>query len=154
MPAPRIDVPSSADILEQERRAAAARRQDEIDSATRAGPEGVARLASKRFMEAAAVPKRTGMTVCSTDNRVGYVREIDGPRIQLVVRGRAVGNHGDFGPFGPFGTALFERREADPYAITDPYFLFLPLPGAVKFVRLEESLWDLGRLWGACGYRH
>lgn len=134
---------------EKERRS----HQDEIEAAVAAGPEGISRLGAKRFMQAAAVPREVGMTVCSADNRVAFIKQVDGARVRLLVRGRAVGNQGDFGPYGPFDTALFEAPAGRPIPITDPYFLFLPLPGAVKFVRVEEKLWDLGRLWAICGYQ-
>lgn len=141
------------DARERDRYAYAQKLQEEIDAATRAGPDGVARLAARRFAQASALPKQAGTTVCSADNRIGYIREVDGARIFVIVRGHAVGRHREFGAFGPFDTALFERPDGQPHAISDPYFLFLPLTGAMKFVRVEEPQWDLGRLWGVCGYQ-
>lgn len=94
------------------------------------------------------------MTVCSSDNRLGYVEQVAGPRIKILLKGRAVGNYGEFGEFGPFDlddTGMVDLQQARP--ITDANFLFRPLTKQVRFANRQELIWDEGRYWAACEYR-
>lgn len=116
--------------------------------------EAIVAQASQRFLEASKAKKEVGTTVCSSDNRWGYVEQISGPRVKILLRGRAIGSYGDFGDYGPYSTGDVQSTDAGEFnTIEDPNFLFRPINRNVRFANLSDVIWDESRYWGLCSYR-
>jgi hypothetical protein len=123
-----------------------------LDAQRRAAASRAAAL----FGEAAQFPKSLGQTVCSADNRIAQVEQVSGGRIQLSMRGRALGQkymdevRGPF-KFGAPWTSNYAEMLAGEI-VADPHFLFQGFPD-LKFARASGSFWDEARYWGVCNYR-
>lgn len=126
-----------------------------------------AQAAQARFSSLATRPKSVGTTVCSADNRLGYVEQVAGPRIKVQIKGRAVVGrdrvYQDSDPKGPFDVDT-SGLPVDWYSnpgwrnvevpVLDSHFLFQPLQ-TIRIGPLNAGqIWDDGRYWGACDWRY
>jgi len=123
--------------------------------------------AEQRFVAAsAAANKSVGTAVCSPDNRMGFVEQVAGDRIKILIKGQAVAKrdaiYGHGNPLGPFKVDTQGLAFADAFGpqgaglelpILDPYYLFKPHPTIRIGGRDGDVTWDDGRQWGACGWR-
>ena len=131
--------------------AAAANQKAAVDQ-TKARRAAAAEAAKQRFASATAKPKQLGMTVCSQDNRLAQVEQISGSRINVSVRGRALGHAFQAGDGGPFNLAPnWGRGISLEDIVLDRYFLFQGVPH-LNFVRVDQRLWVDSSEWGECGY--
>ncbi len=151
---------ASARMYSSQADSRAVRQQKENEERSRIARDqraAIAQQAADSFDRAVRSPKRIGVTVCSSDNRVAYIEQVEGERVKLTVRGRAIGNYDEFGSFGPkalTAPATFFSGDANAKRpIEDPNFLFLPLPKPVQLTRESQALWDQGQYWGVCDYR-
>lgn len=140
----------------------AARAQAFEDQASKALSE-----AQQRFVVASsAANKSVGTSVCSPDNRMGYVEQVAGDLIKILIKGRAVAKrdaiygHGNpLGPFKvdtqglPFDLSVGRQGIDLELPILDPYYLFKPHSTIRIGGRDGELIWDDGRQWGACGWQ-
>jgi len=140
--------------------ARAAQRQEQAEARSKSAEaqrQATAQQAADSFTRAVSKVKQTGMTVCSSDNRVAFIDEVAGARIKVAIRGHAIGRTGEFGRLGPHDLTapptFFSPDAAERRPIEDPNFLFLPLQGPVQFSREPDTIWDEGRYWGVCDYR-
>lgn len=124
--------------------------------------------AERRFRQLSAAAKVTGTTVCSADNRIGYVEQVAGPRVRVLQRGRAVAEldavrdqSNVLGPFEVDASGLPPYSAINPdYAhvevpVTDMHYLFKP-HRTVRIAATASSsgtIWDESRFWGACDWR-
>ena len=122
--------------------------------------------AEQRFSALSNAPKSTGMTVCSQDNRLGYVEQMSGGKIKILVKGRAVAErdavYGHGNPLGPFKVdtsslnyelALGEHGKRLELPVLDPLYLFKPHRG-VRIAPLNPGqIWDDSGYWAACDWR-
>jgi len=119
--------------------------------------------AEQRFRERLSETKEVGMTVCSVDNRIGYVEQIAGQRIKVEVRGMAAGRHafgklpGPQGPF-EFNTSMMSMEEEadrharrDVFPVKDPYF-FWQGQQTVQMLPFKQpqTVWELAAGWAGC----
>ncbi len=123
--------------------------------------------AQQRFIIAStATNKSVGTAVCSPDNRIGYVEQVAGDRIKILIKGRAVAKrdaiygHGNpLGPFKvdtqglPFDLSVGPQGIDLELPILDPYYLFKPHSTIRIGGRDGDLIWDDGRQWGACGWQ-
>ena len=111
-----------------------------------------AERARQRFLAAASVPKKIGGNVCSADNRLAQVEQISGSRINVSVRGRALGHAFQAGDGGPFNLDPNWGRGINLEDIVlDRYFLFQGI-FKLNFLRIDQRLWAESSEWGECGY--
>ncbi|MGM0766457.1 MAG: hypothetical protein ACQEV6_00370 [Pseudomonadota bacterium] len=68
--------------------------------------------------------KSRGQMVCTMDNRFGYVEDIDGQRIKVLVKGKA--------------------------AYTSDGYLFKNPDQQFGFRKIDEYIWDESKHWGLC----
>lgn len=124
--------------------------------------------AERLFQSLSAATKSVGSTVCSADNRIGYVEQIAGPRLKILLRGRAVAQrdavYGHGNALGPFrvdkgGLSMEDTISPDSAAIElpviDPNYLFKP-HRTVRIAPTASSsgtIWDEARFWGGCEWR-
>jgi hypothetical protein len=87
----------------------------------------------QRFKDVANRPKTIGMTICSSDNRVGYIDRIAAPRIQIQVVGQIVKNS-----FGRLDDYWIFRRGS--------YFR------ESRLVKEPRMVWELSTNWAECSY--
>lgn len=165
----RQGAPERAQMIAKQRQvqAEAARRQQQARTdAFRSQIQQANLAASQKFQAAASAPKTLGATVCSADNRLGYIEQVAGARIRLSVKGRAVSGrdsiyaHGN--PLGPFKLDTSRLRLEDRIGrdganievpVLDPHYLFKPLP-TVRIGPIDTGeLWDDARYWGLCHWR-
>lgn len=125
-------------------------------------------VAENKFAAKSATSKTVGETVCSTDNRLGYVEQVSGSRIKVLIKGRAIASRNDTpglrdrNPLGPFkldtsglsGYDTIGRQGADiEVPVIDSHYLFK----AHQTVRIGASssgqIWDDATFWGACDWR-
>lgn len=126
------------------------------------------RAAEQQFQSAAVAPKTVGASVCSADNRMGYVEQVAGSRLKLLLRGRAVAarnainGHGNvLGPFKLDTDRLSMDDETSPESsmielpVTDSYYLFKPHRNVqiASTASSSGTIWDDSRYWGACDWR-
>lgn len=104
---------------EQER----ARRQARI----KAEQERDAR-AQNLFYSLSREPKKVGETICSPDNRIGFVERVEGTRIQISL-------HGQGSPYG------WQR-----------YQFFMGTMN-VSITDISSRIWDDSIMWARCDYR-
>lgn len=123
--------------------------------------------AQQRFVVASSVAnKSVGTSVCSPDNRMGYIEQVAGDRIKILIKGRAVAKrdaiygHGNpLGPFKvdtqglPFDLSVGPQGMSLELPILDPYYLFKPHSTIRIGGRDGDLIWDDGRQWGACGWQ-
>lgn len=129
-------------------------RNEQTATAAKVRRDAIATQGAQRFASASAATKEVGMTICSSDNRLGYVEQVAGPRVKVMLKGRAIGTYEEFGELGPFklgGVRAVALGEPEP--IEDANFLFQPLQRQVRFADLEGLIWDEGRYWGMCAFR-
>lgn len=117
--------------------------------------------------QSAAERKQRGETVCSADNRIGYVEDIASGRVKVSVRGLAAyrkpgipGRQVIDEPYGPFGldysrefnigSQHYNMQTVVP--IRDKYYLFFP-GRDITFVAAPAELWDDAKNWARCTYR-
>ncbi|WP_421793752.1 hypothetical protein [Hydrocarboniphaga effusa] len=121
--------------------------------------------ADRSFAALSATQKNVGSTVCSRDNRIGYVEQATGAKIKVLLRGRAVAQRDAvFGrnPLGPFEvdkTGLSFEQVHGPNSgnielpVIDPNFLFKPHQ-TVRIAPVAASqIWDESRFWAPCAWR-
>jgi len=117
--------------------------------------------AEQRFRQHLTETKQVGMTVCSINNRIGYIEQIAGPRIKVEVRGYAGGRYSQVvGPQGPFDldSSMMSLDEAAdlqsrrlPLPVKDPYFFYqgqkeLPILPLNK----PKTVWEMADSWATC----
>lgn len=122
--------------------------------------------AEQRFSTLSSASKSTGVTVCSRDNRLGYVEQVAANKIKVLVKGKAVAErdavYGHGNPLGPFKVdssglsyemALGEHGKHLELPVLDPLYLFKP-HSAIRIAPLAAGhIWDEGRYWAACDWR-
>jgi hypothetical protein len=126
----------------------------------------LAREAQNRFTTLSAQPKTIGMTVCSRDNRLGYVEQLAGSRIKLAIKGRAVVRRERVyrdddarGPFDVDTTGLPIDWVSNPglsnleVAVLDPHYLFQPQQTIKLGAIGTGEIWDDATYWAACDWR-
>lgn len=123
--------------------------------------------AQQRFVtSSSAANKSVGMSVCSPDNRMGYVEQVAGDKLKILIKGRAVAKrdaiygHGNpLGPFKvdtqglPFELSVGAQGMSLELPILDPYYLFKPHSTIRIGGRNGDLIWDDSRQWGACGWQ-
>lgn len=158
--APAREAAAQAAQQEETRRREQVRRQYEADRVR------YAQDAQSRFAALSVQPKQIGMTICSANNRVGYVEQVAGNRIKVLVKGQAVATWNETSsvfkrnPLGPFEVdtsslpygVIGEGSNVD-LPVTDPHYLFK----AHQTIRIGAigagQIWDESRYWGACDWR-
>lgn len=148
----------------------AAQRSREAQAQQRQALEAQARqailAAEQRFSALSNAPKSTGMTICSRDNRMGYVEQVSGSKIKILVKGQAVAErdaiYGHGNPLGPFKVdtsslnyelALGEHGKHLELPVLDPLYLFKPHRG-VRIAPINPGqIWDESGFWAACDWR-
>lgn len=147
----------------QQRAAAIRTANAEFAAAKRAA----AQAARDQFSRASHSPKSIGQSVCSVDNRFGYVEAASGSKIKINVRGRAAAKRDDaFEPTSPHGPFEVDRSRLSMedrigsqgsdlmVPVRDAYYLFHPLPTlALAPFDAAGMVWDEGSYWGECGWR-
>lgn len=122
------------------------------------------RAAEARFSAQAVRPKEIGMTVCSADNRLGYVEQIAGPRIKVDVRAVAAAEAykvaTDRDPMGPFETVpgvdvsllIFDpQTRSTAVPVADPHYLFQELPQLTTLpFNNPKTVWGQSSEWAVC----
>lgn len=125
-----------------------------------------AQEAQNRFATLSAQSKSIGATVCSRDNRLGYVEQLVGSRIKLSIKGRAVVGRARVyrdddarGPFDVDTTGLPIDWVSNPglsnveVAVLDPHYLFQPHQ-TIKLGPINTGeIWDDATYWAACDWR-
>ena len=110
--------------------------------------------------------KSTGMTVCARDNRLGYVEQVSGSKIKILVKGQAVAErdavYGHGNPLGPFkvdsSSLNYELRLGEhgkhlELPVLDPLYLFKP-HRTIRIAPINPGqIWDEGRYWATCDWR-
>lgn len=123
--------------------------------------------AQQRFVVASsAANKSVGTSVCSPDNRMGYVEQVAGDKLKILIKGRAVAKrdavygHGNpLGPFKvdtqglPFDLSVGRQGINLELPILDPYYLFKPHSTIRIGGGQGDLIWDDGRQWGTCGWQ-
>lgn len=158
--APAREAAAQAASQEAARQRALKRQQFQADR------QRLAREAQNRFATLSAQPKSIGATVCSRDNRLGYVEQLAGPRIKLAIKGRAVVRRERVyrdddarGPFDVDTTGLPIDWVSNPglsnveVAVLDPHYLFQPHQ-TIKLGHINTGeIWDDATYWAACDWR-
>lgn len=166
----RQGAPARAQVVVAQRRAqdesARLERQSRVQD-FRAQVQQANRAAELQFQAAAAAPKTVGATVCSADNRLGFIEQISGSRIRLQVFGVAFARWTDAllnsNPLGPHQVDTSRVRSvlpSDPenegleLPVTDRLYLFKPHPSVQiqPYLGSGNVLWDESRFWGTCGW--
>ncbi len=158
--APAREAAAQAASQEAARQRALKRQQFQADR------QRLAREAQNRFAALSAQPKSIGATVCSRDNRLGYVEQVAGSRIKLAIKGRAVVGRDRVyrdddarGPFDVDTTGLPIDWVSNPglsnveVAVLDPHYLFQSHQ-TIKLGPIGTGeIWDDAVYWSACDWR-
>lgn len=158
--APAREAAAQAASQEAARQRALKRQQFQEDR------QRLAREAQNRFATLSTQPKSIGATVCSRDNRLGYVEQLARSRIKIAVKGRAVVRRERVyrdddarGPFDVDTTGLPIDWVSNPglsnleVGVLDPHYLFQPHQ-TIKLGPINTGeIWDGANFWAACDWR-
>ncbi|MDH4459462.1 MAG: hypothetical protein QE272_12245 [Nevskia sp.] len=123
----------------------------------------------RRFVIASSAAKKSvGASVWSPDNRMGYVEQVAGDNLKILIKGRAAAKrdaiYGYGNPLGafkvdlrggglPFDLSVGQQGVSLELPILDPYYLFKPHSTIWIGGRNGDLIWDDGRQWGVCGWQ-
>lgn len=109
---------------------------------------------AEAFDAALVQPKKVGTTVCSANNRLGYVDQVEGTNLKILVQGRAMAIKGVHWKAGNYEVDPSTQRNVfEPGIVIDPYFLFRGITDQIQISKEPATIWDSTSFWAVCPYR-